>query len=67
MTDPIQDPLYEQAVRTVTSTRSASIATLQRHLLIGYNRAARLIEQMEQDGLVTRMDACGRRSVLASS
>src|SRR5258708_39916700 len=45
------DPLYDQAVEIVMRTRRASISLVQRHLRIGYNRAARLIEQMEQAGL----------------
>jgi len=59
------DPLYDQAVEIVLRTRRASISLVQRHLRIGYNRAARLIEQMEQSGLVTAMQSNGNREVLA--
>lgn len=59
------DPLYDQAVDIVLRTRRASISLVQRHLRIGYNRAARLIEQMEQAGLVSAMQSNGNREVLA--
>ena len=59
------DPLYDQAVEIVLRTRRASISLVQRHLRIGYNRAARLIEQMEQAGLVSAMQSNGNRDVLA--
>jgi S-DNA-T family DNA segregation ATPase FtsK/SpoIIIE len=52
-------------VEIVLRTRRASISLVQRHLRIGYNRAARLIEQMEQSGLVTAMQSNGNREVLA--
>jgi len=58
------DPLYDQAVEIVLRTRRASISLVQRHLRIGYNRAARLIEQMEQAGLVSAMQSNGNRDVL---
>jgi S-DNA-T family DNA segregation ATPase FtsK/SpoIIIE len=58
------DPLYDQAVEIVLRTRRASISLVQRHLRIGYNRAARLIEQMEQAGLVSTMQSNGNREVL---
>jgi S-DNA-T family DNA segregation ATPase FtsK/SpoIIIE len=58
------DPLYDQAVQVVLQTRRPSISLVQRHLRIGYNRAARLIEQMEQAGLVSPMQANGNREVL---
>jgi S-DNA-T family DNA segregation ATPase FtsK/SpoIIIE len=58
------DPLYDQAVEIVLRTRRASISLVQRHLRIGYNRAARLIEQMEQAGLVSSMQSNGNREVL---
>ena len=58
------DPLYDQAVEIVMRTRRASISLVQRHLRIGYNRAARLIEQMEQAGLVSAMQSNGNREVL---
>ncbi|WP_280140843.1 DNA translocase FtsK [Luteibacter sp. UNCMF331Sha3.1] len=57
--------LYDRAVRIVTETRRASISGVQRHLRIGYNRAARLVEQMEQDGIVSAPQHNGNREVLA--
>ncbi|HWS12393.1 MAG TPA: DNA translocase FtsK 4TM domain-containing protein [Rhodocyclaceae bacterium] len=59
------DPLYDQAVEIVLKTRRPSISLVQRHLRIGYNRAARLIEQMERSGLVSAMGGNGNREVLA--
>lgn len=59
------DALYDQAVEIVLKTRRPSISLVQRHLRIGYNRAARLIEQMERSGLVSAMGANGNREVLA--
>ncbi|WP_137938973.1 DNA translocase FtsK [Chitinivorax sp. B] len=59
------DPLYDEAVAIVLKTRRASISAVQRHLRIGYNRAARLIEQMETAGLVSPMESNGNRTVLA--
>jgi S-DNA-T family DNA segregation ATPase FtsK/SpoIIIE len=61
------DPLYDQAVQIVLQTRRPSISLVQRHLRIGYNRAARLIEQMEQAGLVSAMQTNGNREVLVPS
>jgi S-DNA-T family DNA segregation ATPase FtsK/SpoIIIE len=63
--DAESDPLYDQAVAIVLKTRRASISLVQRHLRIGYNRAARLIEQMERAGLVSAMQSNGNREVLA--
>ena len=60
-----QDPLYDQAVRIVTETRSASISGVQRRLKIGYNRAARMIETMEEAGIVGSLQTNGFREVLA--
>ncbi|RYD16804.1 MAG: DNA translocase FtsK [Lysobacteraceae bacterium] len=57
--------LYDRAVAIVTKTRRASISGVQRHLRIGYNRAARLIEQMERDGVVSSPEHNGNRTVLA--
>ncbi len=57
--------LYDKAVAIVTQTRRASISGVQRHLRIGYNRAARLIEQMEADGVVSAPQHNGTREVLA--
>ena len=58
------DPLYDQAVEIVVRTRRPSISLVQRHLRIGYNRAARLIEQMEHAGLVSPMQPNGNREVI---
>ncbi len=58
------DPLYDQAVAYVLKTRRASISSVQRQLRIGYNRAARLIEEMERAGLVSAMQSNGNRDVL---
>lgn len=59
------DPLYDEAVGIVLKTRRASISSVQRQLRIGYNRAARLIEDMERAGLVSAMQSNGNREVLA--
>jgi S-DNA-T family DNA segregation ATPase FtsK/SpoIIIE len=58
------DALYDQAVAVVLKNRRASISLVQRHLRIGYNRAARLLEQMEQSGLVSSMQSNGNREIL---
>ena len=58
------DPLYDQAVQIVLQNKRASISLVQRHLRIGYNRAARLIEDMERAGLVSAMQTNGNREVL---
>ncbi|MDE2600663.1 MAG: DNA translocase FtsK, partial [Rhodocyclaceae bacterium] len=58
------DPMYDQAVEVVLKTRRPSISLVQRHLRIGYNRAARMIEQMERAGLVSAMNGAGNREVL---
>jgi S-DNA-T family DNA segregation ATPase FtsK/SpoIIIE len=58
------DPLYDEAVSIVTKSRRASISLVQRQLRIGYNRAARLIEEMERAGLVSSMQSNGNREVL---
>ncbi|WP_370978525.1 DNA translocase FtsK [Agaribacterium sp. ZY112] len=63
--DDESDPLYDQALEFVTETRKASISSVQRKLRIGYNRAARLIEQMEASGVVSSMGTNGNREVLA--
>jgi S-DNA-T family DNA segregation ATPase FtsK/SpoIIIE len=62
--DAESDPMYDQAVALVLQTRRPSISLVQRHLRIGYNRAARLIEQMERAGLVSPMQTNGNRDVL---
>ena len=59
------DPLYDQAVAIILENKRASISLVQRHLRIGYNRAARLLESMEQAGLVSAMQSNGNREILA--
>ena len=59
-----KDPLYDQAVEIVLKNRKASISLVQRHLKIGYNRAARLVEDMEKAGLVSSMSSSGQRDIL---
>jgi S-DNA-T family DNA segregation ATPase FtsK/SpoIIIE len=59
-----KDPMYDQAVEVVLKNRKASISLVQRHLRIGYNRAARLLEDMEKAGLVSPMTADGKRDIL---
>ena len=61
------DPFYDQAVQIVLQNRRASISLVQRHLRIGYNRAARLIEDMERAGLVSPMASNGNREILVPS
>ena len=63
--DGEQDPLYDQAVRIVTESRKASISGIQRRLKIGYNRAARMVETMEEAGIVGSLQTNGFREVLA--
>ncbi len=58
------DAMYDQAVQVVLKNRRASISLVQRHLRIGYNRAARLLEQMEQSGVVSPMQSNGNRDIL---
>ncbi|MDR0247493.1 MAG: DNA translocase FtsK 4TM domain-containing protein [Burkholderiales bacterium] len=65
--DAEADPMYDQAVALVLKTRRPSISWVQRNLGIGYNRAARLIEQMERAGLVSAMQSNGNREVLVAS
>ncbi len=60
-----QDELYDQAVAWVTESRRASISSVQRQLRIGYNRAARIIEEMEEAGVVSAPEHNGQREVLA--
>ncbi|HFE48891.1 MAG TPA: DNA translocase FtsK [Chromatiaceae bacterium] len=59
------DPLFDEAVRIVTESRRASISSVQRRLKVGYNRAARLIEEMERVGIVSPPEHNGNREVLA--
>lgn len=63
--DDDYDPLYDQAVAIVTETRKASISYVQRRLKVGYNRAARMIEEMENSGVVSQVQSNGTREVLA--
>ncbi len=62
--DAEADPMYDQAVAIVMQHRKASISLVQRHLRIGYNRAARLLEQMEKSGMVSSMATNGNRELL---
>ncbi len=62
--DAESDPLYDQAVEVILKNKRASISSVQRHLRIGYNRAARLLEQMENAGLVSAMQSNGNREIL---
>ena len=59
-----QDPMYDQAVEVVLKKRKASISLVQRELRIGYNRAARLLEDMERAGLVSSLSTSGQRDIL---
>ena len=59
------DALYDQAVYFVTESRKASISSVQRKFRIGYNRAARIIEEMEKTGVVSPAETNGSRQVLA--
>ncbi len=62
--DAEQDPLYDQAVQIVIETRKATISGVQRRLKIGYNRAARMVESMEQAGMVGPLQSNGAREIL---
>jgi S-DNA-T family DNA segregation ATPase FtsK/SpoIIIE len=62
--DAESDPMYDQAVAIVLQHKKASISLVQRHLRIGYNRAARLLEQMEKSGLVSSMATNGNRDLI---
>jgi S-DNA-T family DNA segregation ATPase FtsK/SpoIIIE len=64
LADVESDPMYDQAVSVVLKNRRASISLVQRHLRIGYNRAARLLEQMEKSGVVSTMQSNGNREIL---
>ena len=59
-----KDPMYDQAVEIVLKDRKASISYVQRKLRIGYNRSARLLEDMEKAGLVSGLTTSGQREVL---
>ncbi|MBS8227524.1 DNA translocase FtsK, partial [Vannielia litorea] len=60
-----EDALYDQAVQVVIQDRKCSTSYIQRKLAIGYNKAARLVEQMEDNGLVTAANHVGKREILA--
>ena len=62
--DAEKDPMYDQAVDIVLKNKRASISLVQRHLRIGYNRSARLLEAMEKAGLVSAMQGNGNRDIL---
>ena len=59
-----EDNIYNQAVELVTRERRASTSFIQRHLKIGYNRAATIIEKMESDGIVSQANHVGKREIL---
>jgi S-DNA-T family DNA segregation ATPase FtsK/SpoIIIE len=59
-----KDPMYDQAVEVVLKNRKASISLVQRHLKIGYNRSARLLEEMEKSGMISAMSGSGQREIL---
>ena len=63
--DSETDPLFDEAVKLVTESRNASISSVQRRLRIGYNRAARIVEKMEEIGIVGGLESNGKREVLA--
>lgn len=65
--DSGESDMYDEAVAIVTREGKASTSFVQRHLSIGYNRAAKLIEQMEKEGIISRADHVGRRKVLVGS
>ena len=60
-----RDPLFDQAVEVILRTKKATVSSLQRHLRIGYNKAATLIDQLEAEGVVSAPDHSGKRTILA--
>ncbi|MEB0133814.1 DNA translocase FtsK [Actimicrobium sp. CCC2.4] len=65
--EPQDEDLYAVAVKVTLANSCASISLLQRHLHIGYNRAARLIDQMEAGGVISAMNGSGQRTVLRAA
>ena len=65
--DDESDPLYDQAVAFILRTKKASISSVQREFRIGYNRSARLLEQMERSGVVSPMQSNGSREILVQN
>jgi S-DNA-T family DNA segregation ATPase FtsK/SpoIIIE len=61
------DELYDQAVALVVRERKCTVSFIQRHLQIGYNRAARIVEKMEEDGVISGANHVGKREVLGRS
>ena len=59
-----RDPLFDQAVEVILRTKKATVSSLQRHLRIGYNKAATLIDQLEAEGVVSAPDHSGKRTIL---
>ncbi len=62
--DDMSDDMYDRAVALVAETQQASISMIQRRLRVGYNRAARMVEQMEREGVVSPPDHTNKREVL---
>ncbi|WP_227461732.1 DNA translocase FtsK [Cupriavidus pauculus] len=60
------DPLYDRAVELVRAHKRPSVSLVQRHLQVGYNRAARLLDEMEAKGVVSPMGAAGERTLVAA-
>ena len=60
-----KDPLFDQAIEVIVRTQKATISSLQRHLRIGYNKAATIIDQLEAEGIVSAADHSGKRKILA--
>ena len=65
--DAEKDPLFDEAVAIILKNRRASISLVQRHLRIGYNRAARLLDAMQSAGIVSEMQSNGNRDILIPS
>ncbi len=65
--DESKDEMYDQAVRLVCETRMASVSMIQRRLQVGFNRAARMVEQMEREGIVGAANGSKPREVIAQA